>query len=626
MTSHRKKETIRAVDGEADPPNENGNQNYDLLVAGGRSLQPKILPERLATVEIFEFLLSLPQRDYLVGYYINYDTTHWLRDVPMAKQDRIFTNNKQIFGNYTWWKQYGIMCIPGQFFRVCRVDPKCWPPQPLKDSARTVNEVSGYFRGPYLDTLAALQIGTAGEIAEIRAGKEARGQDVLPPETKLRYCKLECRLLAKFATKLRHLFDDCGLPQRELRGAGAAATAILNRQPQIPQRPKKPTRPARIDVAHEEHRYPDDSRWRMAVMTALSGGRIEAGGTGWFDGPVNVYDRHGSYPADLRELPCPRHTNWVKFRGEPKGWRWYLAQGSWAAPAGERIKWGPLPTRTAAQSIIYPSSVNGWWWSPELENLEGFAFKGGWGADKDCDCQPYAFIDELYDQRLLLSDMAGTPIKLGMAAIIGKHAQSRHPIAARWRDLIIAGLTYSKTRRAMRDVMDDDTLMVATDAIYTTKLLAVKQTPALGDWHMTELKNGLFITQPGIFCTPDLTTIRARGFSKSFFSEHGEKLRAVWDAWNPLLPPPSYTVPVEMFFGYKAAQAWQKPQWLGTWQKMEIPLSFDWQPRRNAAFELHKNHVVTFAPDRHQKSVPYDPSAISEMERRDALLSEQPDG
>lgn len=615
---------ILAIDGEADLPDENGKQNYNLLVAGSKALKPKIFPDYLHSVEIFEFLLDLPQESYLVGYYLVFDVTHWLRNVPDKKMESILSEKFTVFGNYTWYKRYGIQYIPGQFFRICRTQPNVFPPKVLKDSARTINEVSGFFRGPFVDALATMQIGSAGEIAAIKAGKEARGKEALPPDVILKYCKLECRLLAKAITKLRDLFEDCGYPLRDYRGAGAAATAILNANPQIPRRPEKPTRPARIDVSHEEHHYPDDTRWRQAAMIAMFGGRIENRGYGAIDRELFANDINSAYPAALKTTPCPRHTNWVKFKGEPKGWRWYLAQGSWHS--GERLAWGPLPARTSAQSIIYPMSVEGWWWSPELEGLEGFEFKGGWGADKECDCDPFFFIDDLYAARRELGPWRGTPLKIGMAALTGKFAQRKHRSAARWRDLVVAGITYSQTRRWVRDALTDDAMIVATDAIISQKPLAIMPGNALGEWQVTKLANGIFSVQPGIYWTPDRTTIRARGFSKSRIIDAADSLENAWRAWNPLLPPPSYTIPVELFIGHKSAAERKRPDLVATWEKRLIPLSFDWQPRRHADCEIDGSHILTFAPERHQKSQPYDPSMISEMEKMDQLLMEQPDG
>lgn len=632
--------TIRAIDGEADLPDADGWQNYNLLVAGSKVLRPKIFPEYLHSVEIFEFLLNLPQDDYLVGYYTGYDVTHWLRHVPQKKCDSIFANESfQIFGNYTWWKQYGIWYIPGQFFRICRIQPNVHPPKVLADSARTVNEVSGFWRGPFLDALKTMSIGTAGEIREIAAGKEARGKVELPAKQIESYCKLETRLMGKAVTKLRHQFEDCGFPLRDYRGAGAAATAILNANPQIPKRPDKPTRPGRIDVAHEEHRYPDDTRWRQAVMTAFIGGRIENRAYGRVEDELFANDINSAYPAALLTTPCPKHTNWVRFRGEPKGWKYYLAQGSWQT--SDRIAWGPLPTRTKEQAIVYPRSVEGWWWHPELEGLEEFQFKGGWGADKNCDCDPFWFVRDIYEERLKLGAIAGLPLKIGLAAITGKLAQSKHTASARWRDLVVAGITYSQTRRWVRDVLNDDAVSVATDAIFSKKPLPLIQGKAIGEWQVTQLKDGFFFVQPGIGWTPDLTNIRARGFSKTRLSEETKHIEDLWARWNPLAAPPSYIMPVDMFIGHKAAamlhpykdnnkptedELAARAAIVGTWKKMQLPLSFEWQPRRHPEIQLMGDHVLTFAPERHQKAVPYDPSMVSEIEKLNILLWGQPDG
>lgn len=630
---------IRAIDGEADLPDEEGRQNYNLMVAGSRMIRPQVL-KYLTSFEIFEFLLNLPKDDYLVGYYTGYDVTHWLRNVPQKKCDSILAdNNFRIFGNYTWFKQYGIWYIPGQFFRVCRIQPGVQPPKILAGSDRTVNEISGFWRGPFLEALATMATGSAGEIAEIKAGKEARGKVELPAQQLERYCKLETRLMGKAATKLRDQFEDCGFPLRDYRGAGAAASAILNANPQIPKRPDKPTRPARIDVVHEEHRYPDDTRWRQAVMTAFSGGRIENRAYGKVDGQLFVNDINSAYPAALLTTPCPKHTVWVKFRGEPKGWKYYLAQGSWQTK--ERIAWGPLPTRTKEQAIVYPRSVEGYWWHPELEGLEGFQFKGGWGADKECDCDPFWFVRDIYEERLRLGPVAGMPLKVGLAAVTGKFAESRRPHSARWRDLVVAGITYSQTRRWVRDALTDDAMSVATDAIFSKKPLALIQGNGLGEWQVTRLKDGFFFVKPGIGWTPDLSNIKARGFSKNDLIAEIKNIEELWARWNPLAAPPSYTINVDMFHSHKAAAMLRpykdnnaptedelaaRAALVGTWRKMQLPLSFEWQPRRHPDIQLMGSHILTFAPERHQKAVPYDPSMISEMEKLDILLWGQPDG
>src|SRR5690242_18808454 len=114
-------------------------------------------------------------------------------------------------------------------------------------------------------------------------------------------------------------------------------------------------------------------------------------------------------------------------------------------------------------------------------------------------------VRDVYERRQALdreSPGAGTPLKLAGAALWGKLAQRAGK--APWHDTIDAGLVCAITRAALNDAIALDpgaVLMVATDALYTTRPLPLDVGEGLGQWKETVLPD-LFIVKPGVYWSP----------------------------------------------------------------------------------------------------------------------------
>lgn len=613
---------FQGIDGEGAGIDASGRQIYRLLVAGDAILNN---PAGISTVEALEFLLSRPRRPIMVGYYFDYDTTMILRDVEERYIRRIFERRDNYGGTgpYTWWRGYGLSVVPGFRFVVCRIDRDS--NKPIRGTARTVHNVSGFFRMPFVAACKSYGVGTTAELRQVKAGKAARGSgDAIDADT-IAYCRLECRLLAELMEKLRDAAMVAGVLPSGARweGPGMLANTFL-REHRIPRRPDGAGSAIRRDVAHVEHHYPEREDWQQLVKLAQFGGRSETRLLGQVEGPIWIYDLRSAYPAALLQLPCPRHTHWHRFRGAPSGWRWYIARGRYQSV---RPDWGALPARRADQSTAYPRSVEGAWWSPELDGLEGFKFAGGYGADRECDCRPWDWVSEAYLKRQSLGPEVGYPIKVSLAALYGKLAQYRGQ--STWRDIPAAGLVTSWVRRRIRDALwlaGDDAIMVATDAIYSHEPLPLHCGAGLGEWRESR-KASLAIVQPGIhFADADISH---RGFQRDTVSDIAPQLIERWRQFldNPLAPLveyPSVEVDVQVFVGHRLAISEEIAGMAGSWRKVAMPIGFSFHGKRENA-RIEGAALISDAISRHQKSVPYDPEHIDRSEKLKLLLEAQPD-
>lgn len=621
------------IDGEGAGTDDKGRQLYRFIRAEKKILRADA-GETIATVDALEFLLSLPAEPILVGYYFGYDATMILRDLEAGKLRRIFDRSRASHGGgtgpYTWWKEYGIDYVPGQFFRVCRLDRET--NKPIKNSCRTVHEVSGFFRGPFVDALATYGIGSPQQIKKIIAGKERRGGEITTKDDE-RYCLLECQLLAELMERLREACELSGIKPHSWKGAGQLANAMLkkNNMPRAAAINSDVGREHRIDVSHDRHHYPSGADWKKAVMQAYFGGRIECRLIGDIAGPVYQYDIRSAYPAAMLELPCPDHTHWHRFKGAPKGWSWWLGRGRWSRPAkASPLDWGPLPARRKDQSTCYPMSVAGCWWSPELEAIGNFDYEGGWGADRECDCKPWDWIREVFARRDELGPGPGYPIKIGLAALYGKLAQRFGK--AEWRDIAMAGLVTSSVRAKLYEAMvRSDVVMVATDAIYSRSPMVHLHTGReLGDWSLEVISSPIHVVGPGIFWSGE-EIVRGRGIGRKRILEAAPELQALWRNWyrsaiGSLRPPPSLDLNIEIFVNHRTAISLGQVELAGKWHKIKLPLSYDWKHKRDLDPLFGDGYVITVPKRDHVNSVAYDPKRITDLDKLHELTEAMPDG
>jgi len=305
-----------AVDGEGAGTNEHGQQNYLLMRARGlddstrRSLFKDNRP--LTSAECLEFILSLPRDAELVGFGIGYDVTMILRDLPPEKLRRLLKGQLHIdeddqaeyrppgrgLYSYTYWKDYAIMYVPEQFFRVARLcyNTKEHKQKVVERSSRCINEVRHSFQMPFAKVIDFWEVGDPETREMISRNKEKRAEfDAVTPEIQ-RYCEEECRLLAEVMTLFRAACIEAGarsgisLIPRNWRGAGGYSAA-MHKSCGTPRKEQvKDSRPPEVEAL---------------AIEAFYGGRFEIPRTGLLPGPIFEYDIGSAHPAAMLQLPVP---------------------------------------------------------------------------------------------------------------------------------------------------------------------------------------------------------------------------------------------------------------------------------------------------------------------------------
>jgi hypothetical protein len=117
-----------AVDGEGAGTDDKGRQPYVLMAASGPGADEPRMVHRdgagLSVRDCLEFLLSLPRGLILVGFSFGYDANQMIRGTKIETQKRIIHPPHGEYGGAlsTFWGEYAITWVPGQFFRVSHLD------------------------------------------------------------------------------------------------------------------------------------------------------------------------------------------------------------------------------------------------------------------------------------------------------------------------------------------------------------------------------------------------------------------------------------------------------------------------------------------------------------------------
>jgi hypothetical protein len=434
-----------------------------------------------------------------------------------------------------------------------------------------------------------------------------RGEFLHLTDAMIEYCKLECRYLAMLMTEFREVCAAAGISPMQWSGAGWLAAALLNKHG-IPKRPLT----AREVAALAERKQGRDSKpatlrraerdrqFEKAANLAFYGGRFETSRIGMLSTTVYEYDLRSAYPAAMAQLPCPLHTRWEQkphARRLPKDGL-YMAKVSFSHPGGP---WCGLPFRQKG-TLFWPLQGTGWYWSPELgatqRHLQGsFVVHDLWIARRTCDCQPFGWVNDLYEARRRLgSKTRGYPLKLGPNSPYGKMAQrcGRGP----YHDVVSAGLITAITRARLIEAIAQDpysVVMVATDAIYCTRPLSLDIGEGLGQWE-EKVWPDLFIAQPGVYWSPSEVeeSVKSRGAPRSVIGPAAPRFHEVFAAWIQLLrrpdamkilleerKMPSVTITARVFNGCRLALARGKPWLAGTWEDVSRIESFEWDSKRD---------------------------------------------
>lgn len=618
-----------AIDGEGGGIDSLDRQNYLLMVASGITGGEEHIRHRngtaLSIIDCLEFILSLPANHILVGYGIGYDATQILRGIKPPTLRRILNPPQTKNGpGYTYWSDYAISYQQGQYLRIARVDRSGPKPEIKKGSSRTIYETIGFFQSAFVNAITDWTIGTEEERDKIAATKSRRNEfSKLTPEI-VDYCKLECRYLAMLMTEFREVCTAAGIEPRQWSGAGWLAAALLDKHG-VPKRPltakeiealadKKPSKnskPPRL-------RRPERNReFEVAANHAYYGGRFEISRIGLIPGPIYQYDLRSAYPAAMLQLPCPLDTRWVhrpRASRLPEG-ELYLAKISFSHPDGP---WCGLPFRQNG-GLFWPFQGTGWYWSLEIEaaqqhlGAEIAAVHDLWIARFECSCRPFDWVQGIYEERRRIgSKTRGYPLKLGLNSLYGKMAQrcGRGP----YHDAVAAGLITAITRARLIEAIGYDpgaVLMLATDAVFSTRPLALDTGERLGQWE-EKVWPDLFIAKPGVYWSPsDLKeSVKSRGAPRSVIGPAAPRFHDLFAEWMELMRQPgamesvlkerlipSIPVSVRVFYGCRLALARGKPWLAGKWEDVTRHESFEWKTKRDARrVMLGDGYIRTYPP------------------------------
>ena len=636
---------------------QGAEQKYALFRMGDRELYDG--DRRLTTPELLRFILDHPSRDdILIAFAFDYDVNMILRDMPTDRwrhllklvekpqqydahvrdwrrsksrlgykpiaDDPIVAPNPYEQQGWTWVRfpggamTFGVQYIPRNYLRVCRglsvrTRRGEWRTYSMPGTTRTIYDSFGNFQSSFLAALNRWNVG-AEHWSAIKAGKDARGTvafNRITPAIR-RYCAIECDLLADLMGEFRSACLAGGIRPQTWNGAGKLAAALMR--------------------DHGVMRSADVAKHCAAGLLTMAheayyGGRFEVTRCGLVDRPVDEFDIKSAYPAAMRELPCLDHGKWHKRTGgelqrlldySDARTKHRLAPALFVANVHFRHRPGTflcgLPYRSHKDGrLSWPIEGRGVYWSPEIRSAEQLGAKvklgDGWLYEKRCDCQPFDWIEKLYDYRRQLGPARGQPLKLGYNSIYGKWAQRiGHPPFA---NPIFAGLCTALTRAALNLAIHATgdprrVVMLATDAIYTIgKPPKLDQGDGLGQWEHKRHRN-LFIVRPGLYWPPKprgkARAIKSRGVSAKFF-EHPKvirKFRRVWsdyvrakqsgrgadlflarmlDGHVRPIRPPVVQITIEAFIGHRLALHQGKPELACQW--ITAP--------RNQSFECHNS-------------------------------------
>ncbi len=473
-----------AWDGEGVTRGDDGHHDYLMLANSNGALITD--PDYLPTERIFEFALESNTPGTInVIYGAGYDWNMWLTDIPQEFLQVLYDD-----GAVTW-RDWRITWRRGKTFHLSR-----------GGESILFYDVISFFQCAFV------------KACDSYLGEEFEHRDMIVENKRLRsgfrasdvkeiieYNHWELVNLVKLMTEFRIRLDKVNLRPGRWDGPGAIAVSLLKRE----------------GVGNHMQQSPDEVM--PAVRSAYFGGRFEVVRSGHVNGKAYEYDINSAYPWGLCDVPSLAGGSWNYVDGDPGHQDfaiYHLRYDGVTSPAIPQ----PLPCRFDTGNTAYPSSVEGWYWTPEYDVAhEYIAIWGGtvtvigaWVFTPATDTKPFAFIRPLFAERRALKaagDGAHMGIKLGLNSLYGKLAQQ-----VGWRvdrkgqvhippyhQLEWAGYVTSKCRAAvLRVTLDKLDYVIAweTDAMFVSHPLDVTEGAGLGEWEydaftsLTYLQSGMY--------------------------------------------------------------------------------------------------------------------------------------
>lgn len=603
----RAKHDVRfvGVDGEG-VTNPDDSHDYVLLSVGSESLHNNGAPIHLD--QILEFLWEQYLADpdaVFVGFYLGYDFTMWLRELPydrawmlfdpegIKKRARKGGNNPIPFPVYygDWemdlhagkrfklrrkgYPSWLYICDAGPFFQssfMRAIDPASWP-DPIVNNR---------------------------EYAALQEGKNSRATATfgLPM---IHYNTLENDVLARLMGELNIGFVAMGINLRKSQwyGPGQVAQAWLNNI-------AAPTR----DNASEWIPY----EILEAGRASYYGGWFVITAHGHLPGITYEYDRNSAYPYAIANLPCFEHGKWES-RFSPS--ELCLVDATVRQTTKRRL--GTMPHRTQEGKILQPRRTRGWYWRHEIAAamragaIQDVQTHQAWSFRPECNHRPFAAITDLYELRRKVGKNTplGKALKLTYNSAYGKLAQSVG--SPKYSNPIYASLITSDCRTAMWDAIAthpvgiDAVTMVATDGLYfTSPHPTLPLSDKLGDWSAEE-KHNMCQFMPGLYwddkTRDDTGPLKSRGVSGADMRGRIEWIDKKMHAHRRLLIKPPTRKDIKNLaeiFGKAGAK------YLATaWPGVDIPIAFG---LISAKLAMHRHAWHTAGTiDRQTKCLSSDP-------------------
>lgn len=543
------------VDGEGQNL-DNGYHAYNLLTCGTESIVPTGTDKRLRSRDCLKFLADQDPSKIYIGFYFDYDVAKILEDLPFSKLDALIHREKRRRnkGGYfpVDWDEYQIEYFPGKEFKVRRAGAPHWV---------IISDVGPFFQMAFISALKKWDIGTPEEQELIAEGKDLRAKfATVPMEFIIRYNLLECKLIVDLMNAFRKVCVDLDIVPRHWTGPGQIAERLMEKHgvPRTDEIPLFQLDPfADKPDSHRDTGSVTDPMYGVAAFGryAFYGPWFEISRVGYTSVPAVQWDINSAFPDALRKAPCLIHGEWERNTGKREIGpdELSISFGVFKPKPGEKnTLFSGFSVRRKDGSIYRPMNGRGWYWSFETRAAKHQTFTSydSWIYHKHCDCQPFAFIEDLYLERKALGKSGkGLVLKLALNSLYGKSLQSiGNP---HYSNPIYAGFITALTRTTLMEMIHvlpacvhpdkrvpcgGDVFMVASDALLTVDYADGNETfdlgSGLGQFDKEVRPNGMFIIQPGVYFDPvgddDDTVFKTRGVPKKKIVEARDRFLAAF--------------------------------------------------------------------------------------------------
>lgn len=455
-----------------------GSHTYVLLANSlGDALSAR---EGLPTAEVFELMLNASREPIHVIYGGGYDVNMILRDMDRESLEYLYRSGR------VTWRGYRLEWRGGKSFAV-RTNTRRF----------LLYDVLPFFQRPFVAACDEY-LGTDWEHRdEIIREKANRGTfDYANIGDISEYNRAELRTLVRLAEELRQRLHKVEIRVKRWDGPGAIAAALYQQYGTKSYLMQAPA------VVAEAGRH------------AYAGGRFEIIRKGHSGSGAYQYDIRSAYPAAIRYLPCLAHGEWqhVVRPTDIAGFGVYRIEVT-DPPTQSITQPQPLWHRNPDGTVFFSEHPHGWYWSPEAKlakDLGGSIIHEGWELIRRCDCEPFSFVEALYNKRAALKkagDGAHVGLKLGLNSLYGKLAQQigwdpGPPLklppyhSLEWAGWITSHCRATVYRAAM--LAPDDIIAFETDAVFSRVPLDLPIGERLGEWEetkyssLTYIKSGMY--------------------------------------------------------------------------------------------------------------------------------------